>query len=105
MYFTLGNTAAGRPTWWLYAANHELVAWAGETFGSSSNARRAAEWFKAGAQTARYDVFLDTGGQYRWRAWRSSDQLASSGELFSSKFAAQTAADNVRESVGGASMP
>jgi uncharacterized protein YegP (UPF0339 family) len=81
-----------------------MVAWAGESFASTSNARRAAAAFKVGAKTARYEVYLDTGNNYRWRAWRSSDKVASSGESFSSRAAAQTAADNVRDNAGGATL-
>lgn len=105
MYFHIGDNKAGNPSWWLYAANHKQVAWAGESFASTSNARRAAESFKAGAKTARYEIYLDSGGSYRWRAWRSSDKVASSGESFSSRFAAQAAANNVRDHAGSARMP
>jgi uncharacterized protein YegP (UPF0339 family) len=102
MRFRVANDKGGRPTWWLYGGNNELVAWAGETFASQSNAHRAAAAFKAGAKTARYEVYLDGAGRYRWRAWRSSDKVAASGESFSSKSAAQTAADNVRDNAGNA---
>ena len=71
MHFHIGNNKAGNPSWWLYAANNKQVAWAGESFTSMSNARRAAESFKAGAKTARYEIYADSGGHYRWRAWRS----------------------------------
>lgn len=92
MRFLVSNTDGGQPAWWLYADNGKMVAWAGETFDSLTNARRAAEGFKLGAKTARYDVYPDSGGAYRWRAWRSSDKVASSGESFSSKYAAEQAA-------------
>lgn len=105
MYFSVGNTQGEKPSWWLYAANNEMVAWAGETFDSKSNAERAASSFKAGAKTARYDVYEDTGGHWRWRAWRSSDKVASSGESFSSEYSAQRAADNVRDNAGAATGP
>ena len=101
--FVVANDRSGNPTWWLYAANNQLVAWAGETFASTYNAQRAAVAFKAGARTARYEVYLDGGGSYRWRAWRGSDKVAASGESFSSRWAAQAAADNVRDNAGGAS--
>ncbi len=39
----------------LYAANNEMVAWAGETFVSSTNAQRAASAFKRGPSARRYD--------------------------------------------------
>ncbi|MBS1677276.1 MAG: DUF1508 domain-containing protein [Actinobacteria bacterium] len=105
MYFQVGNDRGGEPTWWLYGDNHRMVAWAGEAFASRGNAERAAQAFKAGASTARYDVYTDTGGQWRRRAWRSSDKVAASGEAFDSKSNAERAADNVRDNAGGATGP
>ncbi len=105
MYFKVENTQGGLPSWWLYGDNHKMVAWAGETFASSSNAKRAAESFKAGAKTARYEVYADGGNEWRWRAWRSSDKVASSGESFSSQSAANSAAINVRDNGGSATGP
>jgi len=104
MRFVVTNTKGGDPSWWLYSGN-EMVAWAGETFASISNATRAAAAFKAGAVTARYDVYEDAGGHWRWRAWRSSDKIAASGESFASRFNAQRAADNVRDNAGSADGP
>lgn len=104
MYYRVGATKGGAYSWWLYGNNHEQVAWAGETFASESNAKRAATSFKAGAATARYEIYEDAGGVWRWRAWRSSDRVASSGESFSSKSSAQRAADNVRDNAGFATM-
>lgn len=100
--FHLGNNQAGQPSWWLYAANNEMVAWAGETFASRHNAERAAAAFKAGAKTARYDIYQDAGGAWRWRAWRGSDKVASSGESFSGRYAAEQAAARVRDNAGSA---
>jgi uncharacterized protein YegP (UPF0339 family) len=105
MYFKVANTQAGSPSWWLYGDNHKMAAWAGETFASTSNATRACEAFKAGASTADYDIYEDAGGNWRWRASRSSDKVAASGEWFDSKSNAQRAADNVRDNAGGASGP
>lgn len=106
MYFTVGVTKNNqKDSWWLYGDNHEMVAWAGQTFPSQSHAKRAAESFKAGAATARYEVYLDEGGKYRWRAWRSSDKVAASGESFASKSNAQRAADNVRDNARHATGP
>lgn len=95
--FHVDYDRAGAATWWLYAENNEMVAWAGESFASLSNARRAASAFKAGARSARYDVYRDAEGSWRWRAWRGSDKVASSGESFSSEYVAQRAAANVRD--------
>ena len=99
--FVVANNQAGNPTWWLYAGNNEMVAWAGETF--AYNANRAASAFKAGARTARYETYQDAGGSWRWRAWRFSDKVAASGESFSSRYAAEQAANRVRDHAGGAS--
>ena len=100
--FEVGNNRAGRPSWWLYATNNEMVAWAGEAFASLYNAQRAAAAFKAGAKVARYDIYQDSGGAWRWRAWRGSDKVAASGESFSSRYAAEQAAARVRANAGGA---
>lgn len=100
--FEVGRNKAGSPSWWLYASNNETVAWAGETFSSTYNAGRAASAFKAGAKTARYETYLDAGGSWRWRAWRGSDKVVASGESFSSRFAAEQAANRVRDNAGGA---
>lgn len=100
MYYVVGNTSSGHASWWLYANNNKMVAWAGEEFASRWNAERAARAFKSGASTARYEIYSDLAGLYRWRAWRSSDKVAASGESFSSRSAAETAANNVRDHAG-----
>lgn len=105
MRFSVGTNKAGEPSWWLYSSNGEKVAWAGETFASTPNATRACTAFKAGASTARFEVYQDAGHKWRWRAWRSSDKVASSGESFDSQYNAQRAADNVKSNAGGATGP
>src|SRR4051812_30842892 len=102
MNFQVGTTQGGEPSWWLYSSS-DMVAWAGETFDSTSNANRACREFKAGAATARYELYESDG--WRWRAWRGSDKVASSGEKFYSKSNAERAADNVRRNAGGATGP
>lgn len=91
-----GKTKSGSSSWWLYGANGEMTAWAGQEFSTESNARTAASSFKSGAGSARYEVYQDSGGAWRWRAWRSSDKVAASGESFDSKHNAQRAADAVQ---------
>lgn len=105
MRFLATEDKADNPCWWLYGGNSEMVAWAGETFASVGNAKRAAEAFKVGAATARYEVYLDSAGQWRWRAWRSSDKVAASGESFASEPNARRAADNVRDNARNATGP
>lgn len=104
MRFSVGGTR-GDHCWWLHASNGRPVAWAGETFSSQSNADRAARAFKAGAATARYEVYEDSASRWRWRAWQSSDKVAASGEAFASKHSAEAAAQHVREDAGGATGP
>lgn len=100
--FKVDYNAGGKASWWLYATNGAMVAWAGESFASLANAQRAADGFRLSASVARYEIYQDTGMGWRWRAWRSSDKVASSGESFSSRYAAQAAADNVRRNAGWA---
>lgn len=106
MFFIARMTSDwGSYSWWLFAANGEEVAWAGRTFASDSTAKRAALAFKAAAGTARYEVYADDAGQWRWRAWRSSDKVAASGEAFANEANAERAAVNVKVHAGAASGP
>jgi uncharacterized protein YegP (UPF0339 family) len=105
MRFAVEDDAGGHATWKLFGDNNKLVAWAGESFASRSNAERAALALKAGASTARYDIYEDSGSHWRWRALRSSDKVAASGESFASKYDAERAAENVRDNAGSATGP
>ena len=105
MRFHVGPNTAGQYCWWLYSANNEMVAWAGEAFASEANARRAAISFKGGASSARFEVYNDVGRKPRWRAWRGGQKVAASGESFVSDYSAQRAADNVRANAGKATGP
>ncbi len=105
MRFEVRDTKGGEPSWWLYSGNGQMVAWAGESFASASNAKRSAKAFKAGAEAARYDIYQDAGGHWRWRAWRSSAKVATSGESFASQSNAERAAHNVRDHASGAEGP
>lgn len=105
MKFTVDRDRGGQPTWRLSATNGEQVAWAGESFASVDNAKRAATAFKNGAAQARYEIYADAAGHWRWRAWRSSDKVASSGEAFDSRANAERAAENVKVNAGAAEGP
>lgn len=98
MYFKVGATKnQSGYSWWLYADNEEMVAWAGEIFPSHANAERAASAFRTSSPFANYDVYPDAGGrEWRWRAVFSSDKVAASGESFDSRFNAERAKENVR---------
>jgi uncharacterized protein len=101
--FSVGATKSGKYSWWLYGANGEMTAWAGQEFTYESGARSAMISFKGAAAIARYEVYKDLGGAYRWRAWRSSDKVAASGESFASEYNAQRAADAVKANASSAS--
>ena len=98
--------SGGNYRWRLKAGNGQTVASSGESFASHSNATTAAQNFKARARQWNYEVYADSGGNYRWRAKSSNGQtVASSGESFASKSNAQAAADNVRNNAGTATGP
>lgn len=104
--FSVGNSTGGNPSWWLYAENNERTAVAGETFASLSNAKRGCENFKVNAAAFTYDIYLDTSGQYRWRAKATNGAIvASAGEAFSSKQAATAGAERVRTNAPHAEGP
>lgn len=92
-------------SWWLISSNGQTVAWAGESYASKSNANRAAEAFKVGAAEAKYELYEDKGGAWRWRAQRGGNVVAVPGEAFASKSNAQRSADNVRDNAAGATGP
>ncbi len=53
----------------------------------------------------KFEVYKDTGGNYRWRLVSSNGQtVASSGESFASKANATRAAENVRDRAASASV-
>lgn len=105
MRFVSGATNGGSWSWWLYDGSSQTAAWAGEEFVSASNAKRAAVAFKSGAARARFEVYLDAAGKWRWRAWRSSDKVAASGRSFPTQAEAAGAAEAVQLDAGTASGP
>lgn len=102
MRFKTGEVIAEQPTWWLYAADNTLVAWAGDTFSTHHQAERAAEDFRHQATRARFELFQDRQGRWRWRAVLRDDKIASSSEVFPSEIAARRAANAVRDTVAAA---
>lgn len=90
---------SGNYRWRLVGANGEAVAASGESFASRSNANGAAQAFKAGAESWRYEVYLDASGQYRWRARASNGKtIATSTTTFSKSSNAERATEYVRKS-------
>lgn len=98
--FAVGPSTIGRPTWWLYDERDNLVAWAGGTFDTMAEARRAAQLFKEGAVNARYDSYKDEDGMWQWRAWLRGSTAATSGHGFAKPETVTRAAENVRADAG-----
>ena len=95
MKFIVDNGRGAHPTWRLYSGI-VMVAWAGTTFDDSARATRAAESFRGGAGTARYEAYRTSSNEWRWRARRSTSTVAYSGQRFATKDDAENAADVVR---------
>lgn len=101
MRFKTGEVIAAQPTWWLYGADNRLAAWAGQTYPSVAHAEAAAASFRYGASRAKFELFQDRQGRWRWRAWVSDVQIASSSDVFASEIAARRDANQVRDSIAG----
>ena len=57
MRLTVGTHYAGQTSWWLNCHNHSVVAWAGRTFDSVTDATQAANDFKTWSATAEFEVY------------------------------------------------
>jgi uncharacterized protein YegP (UPF0339 family) len=104
MKFVVDNGRGAHPTWRLYSGT-VMVAWAGTTFDDSARATRAAESFRGGADTARYEAYQVRNNEWRWRARRSTSTVAYSGQRFATKDDAENAADIVRRNATEAAPP
>lgn len=104
MKFVVDNGRGAHPTWRLYSGM-VTIAWAGKTFDDNARATRAAEAFRRGAGSARYEAYQTSGKQWRWRAWRSTSTVAYSAERFATKEDAENAADVVRRNATEATAP
>lgn len=55
---------------------------------------------------ARFDIFQDSAGKWRWRLFDGNNvNIATSGESFASHSNAKRAAENVKSSAPAASIP
>jgi uncharacterized protein YegP (UPF0339 family) len=106
MTFEVYADTGGNYRWRPKGGNGQKVGTSGEAFASESNATRGAEGFKSNARTYAYETYLDSGGNYRWRAKPGNGQtVASSGDSFDNKSNATRAAENVRDNAGNATGP
>jgi hypothetical protein len=98
MKFVIETNLASQPAWWLVDDDGDRVlAWAGRTFVSRAYADEAAHDFRVNADDPDYRVHAQSGGRWRWTAWRSSGiRVAVSGESYFSKDSARDAAQQVQ---------
>jgi len=97
MKFVIESNLAGKPAWWLVDDEDQVLAWAGHTFVSLAYADQAAHDFRVNADDPDYRVQRQSGGRWRWTAWRSSGtRVAVSGESFFSRDVARDAARRVQ---------
>ena len=85
-------------------------SWSSEhSVGSERSTERVHTWclvptVKQGGDL-KFHIYKDSSGNYRWRLKaRNGQTVASSGESFSSKSAARTAAENVKANAGSATI-
>jgi hypothetical protein len=98
MYFLIDSPRGEwGQTWWLYGHDDRLVARAGQVFASATAARTAAAEFRDNAAVARYEVYFDGSGCWRWRAWRASTAVAVAGLPFERRSQAEQAGEHVRD--------
>ena len=102
MRFKTGDVVIDRPSWWLYDADNQVVAWAGDMFASLAEAQTAAEFFQFGASRLRFEHYLDRTGQWRWRALDGDCKIASSTMTYPTELAARRAAHLVKTTVAHA---
>ena len=68
MTFRVAHGQGGQPSWWLYGADGELLAWAGRYFVSLAFARKEAAAFQSSALGADYEIYPHPDGGWGWRA-------------------------------------
>src|SRR5262245_12928962 len=96
---------SGKSRWRLRSPNGQVVASAGAAFANRSNAKRAANAFKAHAAKNSFEVYADRKGKHRWRAVsRNGQVVATGGEAFETQSSAKRAATNVQKKVCDASV-
>ncbi len=105
MRLIIGTHYAGQTSWWLNGENHRVVAWAGRTFDSVTEARRAADDFKRCSTAAEFEVYDTAHGSWRWRAWHAQQQVAVSANGFTTKQNARRAAESVRTNMSASVGP
>lgn len=92
--FEVFEDAAGEYRWRLVHQNGRILGDSGEGYASRSNARRAIETVEQTVEKAevdaedgaRFEVYEDNAGDYRWRLVSSNDEIvADGGEGFSGR--------------------
>jgi uncharacterized protein YegP (UPF0339 family) len=104
--FLVALSLSGSPSWWLYNADGEILAWAGQYFASLAFARKSALAFQSAASGASYEIYPHADGGWRWRALQYINYyVASSPESFGNAAEARRAARQVAKGAANASCP
>jgi len=95
--FRVALGQGGQPSWWLYGANDEPLAWAGRYYVSLAFAHDEAAAFRSAARRAEYQIYLHPAGGWGWRAVQPVEYyMAHSIGSFAKPAEARRAARNVK---------
>jgi hypothetical protein len=95
--FRVALGQGGQPSWWLYGANDELLAWAGRNYVSLAFARYEAAAFQSAARRVEYQIYPHPDGGWGWRAVQPVDYyMAHSAGGFTKPAEARRAAKKVK---------
>jgi uncharacterized protein YegP (UPF0339 family) len=109
--FDVDEDEAGEYRWRLRAENDAIVADSGEGYGSRNEAENAVERVRDYAPDAdaldvgfaAFEVYEDTGGEWRWRLrHRNGNIIADSGQGYSERSVVHDAIEGVKRNAAGA---
>lgn len=110
--FEVYEDSGGEYRWRIRSAG-DIIADSGEGYASRDGARQAVNRIKAyvpdadvvDVGNAAFEVFMDRGGQWRWRLrHRNGNILADSGEGYSSRSAAREGLQSVKKNAPDADV-
>lgn len=103
--FTSVPMQNGQFIWRLHTSENELLARSGQGFETLVSAQRAAAAFKARCPRARFEVYVNAVGEWRWRVYRTRIAVARSGSAFATRADAEHAVEEVQVNAVSASGP
>lgn len=105
MIFLVALGQGGAPSWWLYSADGDVLAWAGRYFVSLAFAQQEASTFKSAASRAKYEIYPHSDGGWGWRALQPVDYyMAFSSGSYTWAAHARRAARKIEKRASGATV-